>query len=140
MNCVEEVLENLKANKEFIDNVKKSIEEINKGGKIDQYDIPQIIFLITDSYNQMSKLRVSTEELPELLEKLYTYIVEEFELIPVDKRSDFDKLVDVAINLIMMQPKVQKQVSRCLAWAGCMGSNSTVPQTSSAKNKNQNQV
>lgn len=125
MSSVEEVFRILSTDEKFIVRVKESLDNIMKDGKIDQYDAPELVFLITDSYNQTSNLHITYEDLPVLIKMLYTFIIEKFDLIPVDKRADFEKLIDVAIKLVMLQPKVEKQVSKCLGLFSCFKSNKT---------------
>ena len=125
MPSVEEVFKILSTDEKFIARVKESINNIMKDGKIDQYDAPELVFLITDAYNEMSNLKLTYEDLPVLIKMLYAFIVEKFDLIPVDKREDFARLVDVAIKLVMLQPKVEQQVSKCLSWFSCFKPNSS---------------
>lgn len=122
MPSVEEVFKILSADEKFIASVKTSLNNIMKDGKIDQYDTPELVFLITDAYNEMSNLHLAYEDLPILIKMLYNFIIEKFNLIPEDKKADFERLVDVAIKLVMLQPKVEQQVSGCLKWFGCLKS------------------
>ncbi len=119
MPSVEEVFKILSADEKFIARVKTSLDNIMKDGKIDQYDAPELVFLITDAYNEMSNLHLTYEDLPVLIKMLYGFIVDKFDLIPNDKRADFEKLVDVAVKLVMLQPKVEVQVNKCLGWFSC---------------------
>ncbi len=125
MPSVEEVFKVLSADEKFIARVKLSLTNVMKDGKIDQYDAPELVFLITDAYNEMSNLRLTYEELPVLIKMLYNFIIEKFDLIPMDKREDFSRLVDVAIKLVMIQPKVEQQVTKCMSWFSCFKSSKT---------------
>jgi hypothetical protein len=125
MPSVEEVFKILSTDEKFIARVKTSLDNIMKDGKIDQYDTPELVFLITDAYNEMSNLHLAYGDLPVLIKMLYTFIIEKFNLIPEDKKADFERLVDVAIKLVMLQPRVEQQVSGCLKWFGCLKSNAT---------------
>ena len=127
MPSVEEVFKILSADEKFIARVKISLNNIMKDGKIDQYDTPELVFLITDAYNEMSNLRLTYEDLPVLIKMLYTFIIEKFNLIPEDKKADFERLVDIAIKLVMLQPRVEQQVSGCLKWFSCSKSNTSKP-------------
>ena len=124
MPSVEEVFKILSADEKFIACVKTSLNNIMKDGKIDQYDTPELVFLITDAYNEMSNLHLTYEDLPVLIKMLYTFIIEKFNLIPEDKKADFERLVDIAIKLVMLQPRVEQQVSGCLKWFSCLKSKS----------------
>ncbi len=128
MPSVEEVFKVLSADEKFIARVKLSLTNVMKDGKIDQYDAPELVFLITDAYNEMSNLRLTYEELPVLIKMLYNFMIEKFDLIPMDKREDFSRLVDIAIKLVMIQPKVEQQVTKCMSWFSCFkASKSTQP-------------
>ena len=129
MPSVEEVFKILSADEKFIARAKTSLNNIMKDGKIDQYDAPELVFLITDAYNEMSNLHLTYEDLPVLIKMLYGFIVDKFDLIPNDKKADFEKLVDVAVKLVMLQPKVEIQVNRCLGWFSCFKSRATTEQT-----------
>jgi len=123
MPSVEEVFKVLSADEKFVARVKSSVDNVMKDGKIDQYDAPELVFLITDAYNEMSNMHLTYEELPILIKMLYNFIVEKFNLIPEDKKADFERLVDMAIKLVMLQPKVEKQVTKCMSWFACFKSN-----------------
>jgi hypothetical protein len=127
MSSVEEVFKILSTDEKFIDRVKTSLDNIMKDEKIDQYDAPELVFLIIDSYNQMSNLHLTYEDLPVLIKMLYTFLIEKFNLIHEDKRADFERLLDVSIKLVMLQPKVKKQVSKCLGLFSCFSSNKSEP-------------
>lgn len=123
MNSVEEVFKILSVDPKFIERVKISLDNIMRDGKVDQFDAPEIIFLITDAYIQIATLHLSVTELPILIKMLYTFIVEKFDIIPVDKREDFNTLVDVSIKLVMLQPNFNanddKKINKCVSWFKC---------------------
>jgi hypothetical protein len=139
MQSVEEVFKILSVDDKFIARVKTSLDIIMKDDKIDQFDIPELVFLITDAYNETTNLHLSYEDLPILIKMLYNFIIEKFNLIPEDKRADFEKLVDVAIKLVMLQPKVKQQVTGCLGWLGCLKSSSTSYKTLENQEDNKSQ-
>lgn len=98
----------------FLTRLETSIRNIMKDGKIDQLDIPEFIFIITDAYNQMTQFELTYDELPILIKLLYNFMIQRFNLIPEDKRADFERLVDSALRLVMMQPKIKKATSNFL--------------------------
>ena len=72
---VQDVFNILSTDPKFITRLETSINNIMKDGKVDQYDVPEIVFIITDSYNQMSSLRLSSEDLPKLFKMIYSFII-----------------------------------------------------------------
>jgi hypothetical protein len=110
---VQDVFNILSADPKFISRLETSINNIMKDGKVDQYDVPEIVFIITDAYNQMSSLRLSSDDLPKLFKMIYSFIIEKLNLIPEDKKPEFERLVDSALKLVMMQPIVNQAVTSC---------------------------
>ena len=112
---VQDVFNLLSADPKFIERVDQSIKNIMKDGKVDQYDVPEIVFIITDAYNQMSRFRLTSEDLPKLFKMIYSFIVDKLNLIPEDKKPEFERLVDSALKLVMMQPVVNQAVTSCFS-------------------------
>ena len=112
---VQDVFNILSADPKFISRLETSINNIMKDGKVDQYDVPEIVFIITDAYNQMSSLRLSSEDLPKLFKMIYSFIIDKLNLIPEDKKPEFERLVDSALKLVMMQPVVNQVVTSCFS-------------------------
>lgn len=123
---VSQALELLIKDTNFIKNLETSVTNILKDGKIDQYDVPELVFLITNAYNSMNQIRLEYRDLPVLIKLIYNYMVEKLDLIPVDKRAEFERLVDSALRLVMLQPAVSRGVNSCLGKLfSCCGSSST---------------
>lgn len=112
---VQDVFNLLSADPKFIAKLETSVKNIMKDGKIDQYDVPELVFIITDSYNEMSRFRLTYDELPQLIKMIYAFMVQKLNLIPEDKRPEFDRLVDSALRLVMMQPVVKQAVTSCFS-------------------------
>lgn len=112
---VTQALELLIKDPNFIKNLETSVKNILKDGKVDQLDIPEFIFLITDAYNSMHQVRLEYRDLPILIKLIYNHMVEKLNLIPVENRADFERLVDSALKLVMMQPAISRQVNSCLS-------------------------
>ena len=120
---VSQALELLIKDPNFIKNLETSVKNILKDGKIDQYDVPELVFLITDAYNSMQSVRLEYKDLPVLIKLIYNYMVDKLDLIPVDKRAEFERLVDSALRLVMLQPAVSRGVNSCLGKLfSCCGS------------------
>jgi len=97
----------------FLTRVKEAVDRIMKDGKVDQYDIPEIVFIISDTVNSLPSFQVTSEVLPVLIKMLYNFIVDTYKLVPDDKKAEIERLVDSSLRLLMMQPKVKEELNRC---------------------------
>ena len=96
--------------------IKASIDNIMRDGKIDQYDIPEIIFLITEIMNNSSVVntKLTAENLASLIKELYKFIEKQYNLVPDEsQKAGFDRLIDSCIKLILFQPKVKSVITNC---------------------------
>ena len=96
--------------------IKASIDNIMRDGKIDQYDIPEIIFLITEIMNNSSVVntKLTAENLASLIKELYKFIEKQYNLVPDESQKEgFDRLIDSCIKLVLFQPKVKTAVKKC---------------------------
>lgn len=100
----------------FLARVKESVDKIMHDGKVDQYDIPEIVFVISESVNSLPSFQVTKEVVPVLIKMLYNFIVDTYKLVPEDKKADFERMVDSSLRLLMMQPKVKEGLNRCFAY------------------------
>ena len=110
---VKDVFELLKSNSDFVKKIEGAVSEITKDGKIDSSDIPEFIFVITESYNAYTTIKITPNDLPIFIKIVVNEIIKKKNLISEDKRQEFDKLVDSALKLVMMQPRVQALVEGC---------------------------
>jgi len=102
-----------------ISKIKGSVDSILKDGVINQYDIPDIVFLVTDLMNSLSTLRVTPEELPVLIKKVCSFVLDTYGGIPAEKKPEFERLLDSSLRLVMLQPKVKEAVASCLGFLKC---------------------
>lgn len=116
---VEALFKTITTDSGFLTRVKESVDRIMKDGKVDQYDIPEIVFVISDTVNTLPSFQVTSEMLPVLIKMLYHFIVDTYNLVPEDKKADFERLVDSSLRLLMMQPKVKEGLNRCFAFLSC---------------------
>ena len=116
---IKKALELLTKDTLFIRKLEDSIKNIIEDDKIDQNDIPEIIYVITNAYNSFGNIKVNYQDLPVLIKLIYDHIIEKFDLIPVNKRNKFSKLVDSAIKLVMLQPVVANGIKSCLNKLSC---------------------
>ena len=98
--------------------IKTSIDNIMKDGKIDQYDIPEIIFLITEIMNNSSVMnsKLTPENLASLIKEIYKFIEKQYNLVPDEtQKAGFERLIDSCIKLVLFQPKVKTALTNCLS-------------------------
>ena len=97
--------------------IKTSIDNIMRDGKIDKYDIPEILFVITDIMNNSSVVNtnLTADNLASLIKELYKFIEKQYNLVPDEsQKASFDRLVNSCIKLILFQPKVKTGIKNCL--------------------------
>jgi len=97
--------------------IKSSIDNIMLDGKIDQYDIPEILLLITEIMNNSNvvNIKLTAEDLTSLIKELYKFIEKQYNLVPDESQQEgFDRLIDSCIKLVLFQPKVKNKIKNCL--------------------------
>ncbi len=97
--------------------IKSSIDNIMRDGKIDQYDIPEILLLITEIMNNSNvvNIKLTAEDLTSLIKELYKFIEKQYNLVPDESQQEgFDRLIDSCIKLVLFQPKVKNKIKNCL--------------------------
>ena len=110
------LLDKIMLDEETSKRIKSSIDNIMRDGKIDQYDIPEIIFLITEIMNNSSVVntKLTAENLASLIKELYKFIEKQYNLVPDEsQKAGFDRLIDSCIKLILFQPKVKTSITNC---------------------------
>jgi hypothetical protein len=87
--------------------IDQSIKEIMKDGKIDEYDIPEIILMITEI---MTEKKLAEDDWADQLSGLYDYIMEHYKLHPTDEKQkqNFKRLFDLSVRLAQIQPNIRK--------------------------------
>ena len=100
----------------FIKTIEGNIKYIMKDGKVDAYDIPEIMTIVTECYNNLGSIKVSYEELPDILREIIDYIFTKYDLVPDEHEEKFKKMIDTVITLIMLQPKIRKGCLKAKNW------------------------
>ena len=111
------LLDKIMLDDETSKSIKTSIDNIMKDGKIDQYDIPEILFLITEIINNSTVVntKLTPENLASLIKELYKFIEKQYNLIPDEtQKAGFEKLIDSCIKLVLFQPKVKTALQNSL--------------------------
>jgi hypothetical protein len=95
--------------------LKEAVEKIMRDGKIDMYDIPEILLIITTIIANNVTVKLTAEDLSDLIKQIYKFIEKQYNLIPDEtQKESFNRLIDSCIKLILVQPKVNKAVGYCL--------------------------
>ena len=112
--------DDLTKNVNFLQQIDTTVKSIMKDGKIDQFDIPEIMLLITELITTSEKKKFTIEQLENSIDTLYEYIMTHYKLFPEDpaQKESFDRLFKMCIKLIIFQPKVTqscKKIFPCLS-------------------------
>jgi hypothetical protein len=99
-------------NPRFVTRVEEGVRSILKDGKLDQNDIPELVFIIMESYNIISNVRVSYQELPDFIREVYRYIIRKLNIVPTENHEMFERMVMNSVKLVLLQPKVSAEISR----------------------------
>jgi len=116
---VEALFKAITTDSSFLARVKISVDKIMHDGKVDQYDIPEIVFVISETVNSLPTFQVTSEVVPVLIKMLYNFIVDTYNLVPADKKADFERMVDSSLRLLMLQPKIKEGLNSCFAFLSC---------------------
>ena len=110
-------LEKLLKDKIFVKTLDESVESILKDNKINEYDIPEIVFIITTIINTEPKLKLNRKNLGDLIKELFNYILKnklkENDEMTEEQKNNLNKLIDSSIKLILLKPNYSK-INNCL--------------------------
>jgi len=97
--------------------VDKSVKNIMKDGKIDNNDIPEIVLLITDLITAPGSGKMTIEQMGEMINEMYEYIMSHYKLFPEDgeQKENFKRLFDMCVKLVLIQPNVKKACKKCFS-------------------------
>jgi hypothetical protein len=98
----------------FLKIIETKMTEIMADGKITTRDIPDIILLVVQCTNNLSKFNLTYEELGEALEETINYLLDHFKVIPENDKDDFRAMVKTIVTLVMLQPKVKSCLLGCM--------------------------
>jgi hypothetical protein len=107
----------MNSKKNIYETIDNSIKKMMSDGKIDQYDIPELILLLTELSTQQI-IPSSTEDLHVQINDLYAYVMKKYDLYPknVEERAVFDKLFQSSVKLVLYQPVLRSKCSKF--WSG----------------------
>jgi len=104
----------LTKNVSFLQKIDMTVKSIMKDGKIDQFDIPEIMLLITELITTSENTKVTMEQLENSIQSLYEYIMTHYNLFPQDEqqKESFKRLFEMCVKLIIFQPKVKESCKK----------------------------
>ena len=113
-------ISSLTKNVNFLHKIDTTVKNIMKDGKIDHFDIPEIMLLITDLITSTEDSKVTMEQLQNSIRSLYEYIMKHYNLFPEDEqqKESFKRLFEMSLKLIIFQPKVKetcKKIFPCMS-------------------------
>jgi hypothetical protein len=103
---VEKIVAELTNDPKFLSRVEESVKKMLHDGKLDSSDVPELVFLIMDTYNTMGNARVSKELLGEFVKQVFKFIVEKYKLLPQDKMAEYEHMLVSSVKLVLLTPSV----------------------------------
>ena len=101
-------LQDLLEDKDFETKLNESVDIIMEDKKIDEYDVPEIVFLITTIINTEPKLKVNRKNLGSLIKEIFDHIlkknIKDNDEMSEEQKKSLDRLIDSSIKLILMKP------------------------------------
>ena len=113
-------LDKLFEDENFVKQLKESTKIILKDNKINEYDIPEIIFILTNIIDKEPKIKLNSNNLGSLVKELFDYILKNNinqEEMTQEQKENLDKLITSSIKLVLMKPnysKLNKLINRIL--------------------------
>jgi hypothetical protein len=62
---------------------------------------------------------LTIDMVPLVIKMVYKFIVNKYNLVPEDKKADFERIVDSSLRLLMYQPNIRKGLNCCFAFLTC---------------------
>ena len=85
--------------------------------------IPLLILSITNAYNSYTtsirSRKLTVDDMQVLIERVYNYLVDKYDLIAVQDRLAMYNLFDLSLKLCLATPNVKKEVNSCLNFFNC---------------------
>jgi hypothetical protein len=111
------ILDKLLLEQDFSKKLEVSIENIMKDGKIDQYDLPEIIYIISELISRTPSLNLNPENLSEVIKKLVDLICRKYKLIPDETdQESFDRLIKASVKLLLLNTnitEIKEKTKKC---------------------------
>ena len=86
-------------------------------------DIPSLMLCVLSIYNNYTtntkSHTLSVDDIQSLLESVYNYLVDRYDLVESSQRLSMFELFDTTLKLTLSMPNVKKDVSRCFRFLKC---------------------
>lgn len=92
----------------FRNSLVNSLKVITSDGKIDQNDIPEMIIMVIDIYNNMGKFKLTSDDFVIVMSDVVSKILDEYKLIDSSQKDNINKLINTALKLAVIQVKFVK--------------------------------
>ena len=109
---VEKVVTELTNDPKFLSRVDESVKKMLEDGKLDSSDVPELVFLIMNTYNAVGNVRVSRELLGDFVKQVFKFIVEKYKLLPQDKMEEYESMIVSSVKLVLLTPSVDSFVAK----------------------------
>ena len=106
-NTLNKVVNELTTNATFLSNIDDSIKKILLDGKVDYKDIPEIVFLIMDSYNHIN-LHISKNDLTEFVKLIFEFIVNKYNLFSKEDMLKMEPMIISSVKLVLLIPQINR--------------------------------
>ena len=103
---VDKIVAELTNDPKFLSRVEESVKKMLQDGKLDSSDVPELVFLIMNTYNTVGNVRVSKELLEEFVKQVFKFIVEKYNLLPQDKMTEYESMIVSSVKLVLLTPSV----------------------------------
>ena len=108
------LLDKLMLDDDFSSMLEKSISNIMKDGKIDAFDIPEIVYVISELISKTPKITLTAENLSDLVNEFINFIVKKYNVTNIETNNDtFKNLINSSIKLLLFNPKIKKELNSC---------------------------
>jgi len=114
----EEIVNKLIEDPRFVQEIKLGIHDILADGKIDAADIPTFVMVLTIAMEHIDELKIRQDNIPEVLMLVTNKIIEKFNLIPEDKRNEFERGLKASLKLLFFSPRIKGMVTSCMSCFG----------------------
>jgi hypothetical protein len=115
---VEEIADQLLENPRFVHEIRLGIDDILKDGKIDAYDIPTFVIVLTIALEHITDLKIKEENISEVLILVTKMICDKFHLIPDDKKDEFHRGLKASLKLLFFHTRIRSAVTGCVSCFG----------------------
>jgi len=117
---VEKVVTELTNDPKFLSRVDESVKKMLEDGKLDSSDVPELVFLIMNTYNTVGNVRVSRELLGDFVKQVFKFIVEKYKLLPQNKMEEYESMIVSSVKLVLLTPSVDSFIQKLRQFFKCL--------------------